>query len=253
MPRIRLDTLLVERALVRSRDRARALIMAGRVLVGDEPVTKPGTAVDAGADLRLRGEDHPFVSRGGLKLEGALDDLGLDVAGKTILDVGASTGGFTDCCLKRGAVRAFCVDVGTNQLDWSLRSDPRVAVLEQTNARHLSPADLPGPADLAVIDVSFISLTLILEPVLGCLTPDGAVLAMIKPQFEAGRGQVGKGGVVRDPGIRERAVQSVIGFAAGLGLAMIGRADSKVPGPKGNVEVFVHFERGGADAGRARG
>jgi 23S rRNA (cytidine1920-2'-O)/16S rRNA (cytidine1409-2'-O)-methyltransferase len=250
MARERLDKALVDSGLVRSRDRARALIMAGRVLVDDVPMSKPGTLVAPEARLRLRGEDHPFVSRGGLKLEGALDDLGLDVAGRTILDVGASTGGFTDCCLKRGAARAFCVDVGTNQLDWSLRRDPRVFVLERTNARQLAPAALPGPADLAVIDVSFISLTLILEPVLGCLVPDGAVLAMIKPQFEVGRGQVGKGGVVRDPEAREDAVRSVIEHAAGLGLIVAGRADSRVAGPKGNVEVFVHFNRGGADAGR---
>jgi len=248
MARERLDKLLVDRALARSRDRARALIMAGRVLVDDAPVTKPGAAVAADADLRLRGDDHPFVSRGGLKLEGALDDLGIDVAGKTVLDVGASTGGFTDCCLRRGAARSFCVDVGTNQLDWSLRSDPRVTALERTNARNLEPADLPGPADLAVIDVSFISLTLVLEPVLRCLAPDGAVLAMVKPQFEAGRGQVDKGGVVRDPAVREEAVRSVISHGEGLGLVLAGRADSRVPGPKGNVEIFLHFTRG-ADAG----
>jgi 23S rRNA (cytidine1920-2'-O)/16S rRNA (cytidine1409-2'-O)-methyltransferase len=249
MARERLDKALVDSGLVRSRDRARALIMAGRVLVDDAPVSKPGTLVAPEARLRLRGEDHPFVSRGALKLEGALDDLGLDVAGKTILDVGASTGGFTDCCLKRGAARAFCVDVGTNQLDWSLRRDPRVFVLEQTNARYLEPAALPGPADLAVIDVSFISLTLILEPVLGCLAPEGEVLAMVKPQFEVGRGQVGKGGVVRDPEAREDAVRSVIACAAGLGLIVAGRADSRVAGPKGNLEVFVHFREEGADAG----
>ncbi|HUT76440.1 MAG TPA: TlyA family RNA methyltransferase [Polyangia bacterium] len=247
MTRARLDTLLVDRGLVRSRDRARALIMAGRVLVCDTPVTKPGTPVAVDADLRLRGEDHPFVSRGGLKLEAALDDLGIDVTGRTILDVGSSTGGFTDCCLQRGAARSFCVDVGTNQLDWSLRQDPRVTVLEQTNARYLEPGHLPGPADLAVIDVSFISLTLLLEPVLRCLAAEGEVLAMIKPQFEVGRGKVGKGGVVRDPAVREDAVGSVVAHAASLGLVVAGRADSRVQGPKGNVEVFVHFRRSGGD------
>ncbi len=244
MGRVRVDRLLVERGLAPSRERARSLLLAGVVLVDDAPVTKPGAAVSSGAELRLRGDDNPFVSRGGLKLDAALDELGIEVAGLTILDVGASTGGFTDCCLQRGAARVFAVDVGRNQLAWSLRNDERVSCLERLNARRLEPGMLPGQADLAVIDVSFISIGLILAAVASCLKPDGAVLAMVKPQFEAGREAVGKGGVVRDPGVREEAVRKVIRRAESLGMKVRGRADSCLPGPKGNVEVFVHFERG---------
>jgi 23S rRNA (cytidine1920-2'-O)/16S rRNA (cytidine1409-2'-O)-methyltransferase len=245
MAKQRIDKLLVELGLVGSRERARALILAGRVLVGDTPVTKAGTAVDRGAGIRIRGDDLPFVSRGGLKLDGALTDLGLDVSDKVVLDVGASTGGFTDCCLKRGARQVYAVDVGRGQLDWSLRNDPRVLCIERLNARRLEPSMLPGAADLAVIDVSFISLTKILEPVRACLAPGGEVLAMVKPQFEVGRERVGKGGVVRDDADREAAVRSVIGFAASIGLELRGRVDSRVAGPKGNREVFVHLAQGG--------
>jgi len=241
----RIDKLLVDLGLAGSRERARALILAGRVLVDEAPVTKAGAVVAAGASVRLRGDDLPFVSRGGLKLDGALDDLAVDVAGKVVLDVGASTGGFSDCCLKRGATRVFAVDVGRGQLDWSLRGDPRVFCLEKQNARYLAPSMLPGPADLAVIDVSFISLTKVLEPVRECLAPRGEVLAMVKPQFEVGRKRVGKGGVVRDEDDRESAVRSVIEFARSIGLELVGRADSRIAGPKGNREVFVHLTRGG--------
>lgn len=246
MTKKRIDKLLVELELAGSRERARALILAGRVLVDDTPVTKAGTEVAADAAVRIRGEDLPFVSRGGLKLDGALEDLELDVSGRIVLDVGASTGGFTDCCLQRGAVRVFAVDVGRGQLDWSLRNDVRVFCLERQNARHLEPSMLPGPADLAVIDVSFISLVKVLEPVRACLAPPGEVLAMVKPQFEVGRERVGKGGVVRDPADRESAVQQVIGFAESIGLQLRGRVDSRVAGPKGNLEVFVHFVGGGS-------
>jgi len=252
MGKQRIDKLLVERDLAGSRERARALILAGRVLVDDTPVTKAGTMVAEDAALRLRGEDLPYVSRGGLKLEGALEDLELDVSGMVVLDVGASTGGFTDCCLKRGATRVYAVDVGRGQLDWSLRNDPRVVCLERTNARHLIPSMLPGPADLAVIDVSFISLTKLLEPVRACLAAPARVLAMVKPQFEVGRDRVGKGGVVRDEADRQSAVQKVIAFAEGIGLELRGRADSRVAGPKGNLEVFVHLVEGGASEDRDR-
>jgi len=249
----RIDRLVLERGLAPSRERARALIMAGAVLVDGRPVDKAGAMVDGGARVEVRGGDNPYVSRGGLKLEGALDDLGIAVAGKVILDIGASTGGFTDCCLKRGARRAFAVDVGTNQLDYGLRRDPRVQSLERTNARALEPGMLPEPADLVVIDVSFISLTLILGPALRCLAPGGEIVAMVKPQFEAGRDKVGKGGVVRDQAAREEAVARVIAHAEGLGLECAGRADSRLLGPKGNQETFLHFVRGtAAGAGRAR-
>ena len=241
MAKERLDKLVFDRGLAPSRQRARALILAGRVLVDDAPVTKPGTAVAADAPLRLRGEERRFVSRGGLKLDGALADLGVDVRGLVVLDVGASTGGFTDCALARGARRVFAVDVGTNQLDWSLRSDPRVTSLERTNARELVPAALPGPADLAVIDVSFISITKLLGAVIGCLAPAAQVVAMVKPQFEVGREHVGKGGVVRDDALRTRAADRVAAAAADLGWIERGRVDSRVSGPKGNREIFLHL------------
>lgn len=247
MGRHRLDKLLVELGLASSRERAQALILAGRVLVDEAPATKAGAPVPEGAAVRIRGEDLPYVSRGGLKLQGALDDLEIDLTGKVVLDVGASTGGFTDCCLKRDAARVFAVDVGRGQLAWSLRNDPRVLCLERQNARHLEPSMLPGPADMAVIDVSFISLTKVLEPITACLAPDGDILAMVKPQFEVGKGKVGKGGVVRDETDRESAVRSVIDFAASIGLELRGRADSRIAGPKGNLEVFVHLARGGGD------
>jgi 23S rRNA (cytidine1920-2'-O)/16S rRNA (cytidine1409-2'-O)-methyltransferase len=243
VPKVRIDKLLVDLGLAPSWERAQALIMAGAVLVEGRPVDKAGTAVDPAARVEVRGDDNPFVSRGGLKLEGALEDLRLDVAGKVVLDVGASTGGFTDCCLKRGSRRVFAVDVGTNQLDYRLRCDPRVGSFERVNARELAPGMFDEPADLAVIDVSFISLTLILAPVLGCLRPSGEILAMVKPQFEADRGKVGKGGVVRDPAVRAEAVGKVVEHAAGLGLALRGSADARLRGPKGNQETFVHLVR----------
>jgi 23S rRNA (cytidine1920-2'-O)/16S rRNA (cytidine1409-2'-O)-methyltransferase len=245
MAKERIDRLLVEKGLAPSRERARALIMAGAVLVDDVAVTKAGTPVSPGAAIRLRGDDCPYVSRGGLKLAGALDDLDIDLSGKVVLDVGASTGGFTDVCLKRGAARVFAVDVGTNQLDYSLRQDPRVVSLEKTNARHLTPEALPGSADLVVIDVSFISITKILPAVTACLSPGGAVVAMVKPQFEAGREKVGKGGVVRDPDARAEAVDKVIAAAVDMGMTFLGRADARIRGPKGNQETFVHLKVGG--------
>lgn len=219
------------------------MIMAGNVLVEEAPVTKAGTLVKPEANVRIRGKDNPFVSRGGLKLEGALEDLQIEVQGKTILDVGSSTGGFTDVCLQKGASRVYAVDVGTNQLAYSLRTDPRVSVFENTNARYLSPEMLPGLADMAVIDVSFISILKLLEPVLSCLKVNGSILAMVKPQFEVGREKVGKGGVVRSDEDREEAVEQVLTGAGKLGLACAGRGDSRVPGPKGNREVFVYLVR----------
>ena len=246
MGRVRIDRLLVERGLATSRERARRLVMAGDVLVGERPVTKPGTEVPEDAPVRVRGE-APFVGRGGEKLAGALDAFGIDVAGRTALDVGASTGGFTDCLLQRGARRVIAVDVGYGQLAWRLRQDARVFVLERTNVRALGPEMLPETPDLATIDVSFISLTLVLSPVAAVLAPEAAVLALVKPQFEVGRGQVGKGGVVRDPAARAAAVARVRGAAEALGFAVRDEVESVLPGPKGNREVFLALSRSRGD------
>jgi 23S rRNA (cytidine1920-2'-O)/16S rRNA (cytidine1409-2'-O)-methyltransferase len=241
--RVRLDRLLLERGLVDSRERARRLIMAGLVLVDDRPVTKPGTALPGDAAIRLRTPESRYVSRGGEKLAGALDAFGLDVQGLVALDVGASTGGFTDCLLQRGARRVIAVDVGYGQLAWQLRQDPRVTVIERTNARTLTPTVLPDTPDLAVVDVSFISLRLVLPAVLACLCRPGTIVALVKPQFEVGRDHVGKGGVVRDPTLRAAAVTSVRNAAEALGLQVRGEADSILPGPKGNREVFLWLTR----------
>jgi 23S rRNA (cytidine1920-2'-O)/16S rRNA (cytidine1409-2'-O)-methyltransferase len=237
--RVRLDRLLVDRGLVPSRERAQRLILAGSVLVDERLVTKPGVLVAADARLRLRAPPSPYVSRGGEKLAGALDAFGLDVRGRVALDVGASTGGFTDCLLRRGARRVIAVDVGYGQLAWSLRQDPRVVVLERINARHLAAVALPETPDLATIDVAFISLALVLPAVAAVLAPGAPVVALVKPQFEVGRGQVGKGGVVRDPGLRAAAVAKVRAAAAAAGLCVGGEAESVLPGPKGNREVFL--------------
>jgi len=240
---VRLDRLLVDRGLAPSRERAQRLILAGEVLVGDRPAGKPGSLVSPDASIRMRAPASDFVSRGGEKLAGALDAFGIDVGGLVALDVGASTGGFTDCLLRRGARRVIALDVGYGQLAWTLRQDARVVVLERTNARHLTPAVLPEPPDLATLDVSFISLTLVLGAVSQVLRPRATMLAMVKPQFEAGRGQVGKGGVVRDPAVRAAAVARVRDAAAALGLDVRGEADSVLPGPKGNREIFLWLAR----------
>jgi 23S rRNA (cytidine1920-2'-O)/16S rRNA (cytidine1409-2'-O)-methyltransferase len=242
MPRVRLDQLMLERDLAPSRERARALILAGQVEVDGRVETKAGTAVDVEATVTLRRPDHPYVGRGGLKLAHALDVFGIDVAGRTALDVGASTGGFTDVLLRRGAARVFALDVGHGQLDWRLRTDPRVLVIEGFNARHLAPGDLPDLADLAVIDVSFISLRQILPPVATVLRPSGTVVALVKPQFEAGRSEVGKG-VVRDPVVQSRVVDEVVAAAAAVGLAHVATTESPITGQKGNREFLVHLRR----------
>jgi len=240
---VRIDRLLVERGLVASRERARRLVMAGDVLVGDRPVTKPGAEVLADALVRLRGADSPYVSRGGEKLAGALDAFGLEVCDLVALDVGASTGGFTDCLLQRGARRVIALDVGYGQLAWKLRQDARVVVIERTNARALTPTMLPEAPDLAVVDVSFISLATVLPVVASVVRPGATILALVKPQFEVGRGRVGKGGVVRDPALRAEAVAGVRAAAERLGLALRGEAESVLPGPKGNREVFLALAR----------
>jgi 23S rRNA (cytidine1920-2'-O)/16S rRNA (cytidine1409-2'-O)-methyltransferase len=236
---LRLDERLVREGLADSRTRAQALIRAGQVLVDDTPEDKPGTRVRETAQVRLRaGAEKRFASRGGDKLAGALDDLGVSVAGRACLDVGASTGGFTDCLLQRGARSVVAVDVGYGQLDVRLRSDPRVRVRDRTNARHLAPDALPEPVSLVTADVSFISLRLI-APALARCAPDADWLLLVKPQFEVGPERVGKGGVVRDDALRAEAADAVAREAAQHGFAEVARCDSRVAGPSGNREIFV--------------
>ncbi|MCA9522875.1 MAG: TlyA family RNA methyltransferase [Myxococcales bacterium] len=238
-PSERLDKLLVDRGLVQSRERARALILAGKVSVNGQRTDKVGCRVATDAEVQLERPDHPYVSRGALKLVAALDGLGIDPTGRRCLDVGASTGGFTDVLLRRGAAAVTAIDVGYGQLDWSLRSDPRVTSLERTNFRHLKPGDLPRDFSLITIDVSFISLELILPVCLHVLVPGGQVLAMCKPQFEVGKGEVGSGGVVRDDEKRRAAIDKVIAVARQLGFTICGEIESPVHGPKGNIETFI--------------
>ena len=240
--RSRLDERLVALGLAESRTRAQALIMAGQVLVDDVPIDKAGTRVRDDAVVRLRGVASRYVSRGGDKLAGALADLGVDPAGKICLDVGASTGGFTDCLLQHGVVRVYAVDVGYGQLDAKLRSDPRVVVIERTNARNLEASMVPDAIDLVVADVAFISLRLVV-PALAAVASKAEWLLLVKPQFEVGREQVGKGGVVRDDALRAAAVESVRGAAEALGWQEIARADSRVAGPKGNREIFLYLRK----------
>jgi 23S rRNA (cytidine1920-2'-O)/16S rRNA (cytidine1409-2'-O)-methyltransferase len=234
----RLDEHLVALGLAETRSRAEALIRTGRVLVDDVPVEKPGTRVRPDVAVRLRGETRRFVSRGGEKLAGALEDLGVDPAGKLCLDVGASTGGFSDCLLQAGARGVVAVDVGYGQLAEKLRNDSRVRVLERTNARHLTPGDVPAGIELVTLDVSFISARLVL-PALCAVAPRADLLLMVKPQFEVGREQVGKGGVVREPELRAQAVRDVAQAAEALGWGVRGQADSRLAGPKGNLEIFL--------------
>lgn len=242
----RIDRVLVDRGLAPSRERAQALVLAGLVVVDERRVDKPGTRVRTDAAIRLKGDDNPYVSRGGLKLAGALDALGADPVGRVVLDVGASTGGFTDCVLQRGAALVYAVDVGHGQLAWKLQQDPRVVAVERTNARTWDGA-LPGgghlrdrPPDWIVVDASFISLRLLL-PNLRALAPAAEVVALVKPQFEVGRENVGKGGVVRDDALRAAAVADVVEAAAALGWRCVATADSPVPGPRGNREIFVRL------------
>ncbi len=242
-PRVRLDQLLVERGLAPSRTRAQSLILAGVVRVAGEVVDKAGKAVDPEAAVEIAAADHPWVSRGGVKLAAALDAFGVSPRGRRCLDVGASTGGFTHVLLERGAAQVVAVDVGRGQLDWNLRRDPRVGVREGLNARHLAPEDVPGPFELVTVDVSFISLRLVLPPLVPLLADGGDLVALIKPQFEAGRRQVARGGVVRDEAVREAAIAAVLEAAAGLGLACRGRMGSPIPGPAGNVEELAHLRR----------
>ena len=242
--RERIDKLMVQRQLAGSRERARALIMAGRVLVDDQPVDKAGTQVDQEASIRLKGEDIPYVSRGGLKLARALETFQVTAAGRTALDVGASTGGFTDCLLQGGARKVFAVDVGYGQLAWKLRDDQRVINLERTNIRHLTLDQLDEIPDLAVIDASFISLEKVLPSTTALIKPGGDIIALIKPQFEVGKGQVGKGGVVRDPDQHAQVIEKIKLVAAQAGCQVVQLCESPILGTKGNREFLIHLRTG---------
>ncbi|RJP71141.1 MAG: TlyA family RNA methyltransferase [Candidatus Abyssobacteria bacterium SURF_17] len=244
----RLDKLLVEMNLVTTRARARSLILAGRVKVDSQVVDKAGASIKAGSIIEIV-RDSEFASRGGEKLEHALVHFRIEINGKVVLDVGASTGGFTDCLLQHGARKVYAVDVGYGQLAWRLRNDPRVVVMERINARNLEPEMFPERPELAAIDVSFISLTLILPAIVRTLADEGKILALIKPQFEAGRKHVGKGGVVRDPAIHQEVVEKVVGFARGLGLRPEGTVESPLLGPAGNKEFFVYLSKTPVDKG----
>jgi 23S rRNA (cytidine1920-2'-O)/16S rRNA (cytidine1409-2'-O)-methyltransferase len=236
----RLDKLLVSRGLCETREKAQALILAGKVRVGGEPARKAGHQVPADVDVELEGKDHPYVSRGGVKLEGALREFSLDPTGWTCLDIGASTGGFTDCLLRHGAAGVIAVDVGYGQLAWPLRNDPRVTVFERTNIRQLDPARVGTPAHLAVMDVSFISLRLVLRQAVRFLEPEGRVLALVKPQFEAGPEQVGKGGLVSDPAVHALVMDNVKREGEALGMETLGAMESPIVGKKsGNREFFL--------------
>jgi len=238
-PRVRLDVLLVERGLCASRERARALILAGAVLVDETPADKPGTLLSPDAAVRLRVADHPYVSRGGQKLQGALETFALSVRDHVCLDVGASTGGFTDCLLQAGARKVYALDVGYGQLAWKLRQDPRVIPVERTNIRIYDGKDLDGPVDLVTIDASFISLKLVIPAALRWLRPGGKLLALIKPQFEAGRERVGKGGVVKDPVVHREVVEDIEQVCRREGLDIGGICESPLSGPAGNREYFI--------------
>jgi 23S rRNA (cytidine1920-2'-O)/16S rRNA (cytidine1409-2'-O)-methyltransferase len=235
----RLDQLLVERGLAESRTRAQALIMAGHVSVADKKAEKAGQQVAADADISVTGKDHPWVSRGGIKLAHALTEFAIDVTGMIAIDVGSSTGGFTDVLLTCGARRVFAVDSGTNQLAWKLRNDPRVIVHEQTSARILTAAHIPEAVDMIVCDASFIGLAKVLETPLTFGAPGAQLVALIKPQFEAGRSEVGKGGVVRDPGVHDRVCSEVSRWLKHVGWDVLGLTTSPITGPQGNVEFLI--------------
>ena len=245
MAKVRADQLLVDRGLAESRARAQALILAGLVFLGDRKIDKAGQQVAEDAALEVKGRDHPWVSRGGIKLAHAIEHFALDVSGMVAIDVGSSTGGFTDVLLTNGAARVYAVDSGTNQLAWKLRSDPRVIVHEQTSARILTADHIPEPIDIIVCDASFISLAKVLERPLGFARPGAHLVALIKPQFEAGREEVGKGGVVRDPAIHARVCQEVHDWLTSNGWSVLGVTASPITGPQGNVEFLICAQREG--------
>ncbi len=249
-PRSRLDVLLTERGLVPSRERARALILAGRVRVNGAPISKAGSSVPVDAVVELEGSDMPWVGRGGLKLVHALDTFHIDPSGYEALDIGASTGGFTDVLLSRGAIRVVALDVGHSQLDWKIRTDPRVVVLEHRNAREMMPEWLPTRVDIVTIDVSFISLRLILPVVPAVIKPGGHVVALVKPQFEAGRDEVGRGGLVLDAAVHEAVLARVTEAAAACGLTRVAMTPAAITGATGNQEYFLHLRPGMVSPGR---
>lgn len=235
----RLDTLMVERGLAESRSRAQALILAGRILIGERRAEKPASLIDRDAEIRIKGQLHPYVSRGGVKLQRALEQFQISVEGKVCADIGASTGGFTDCLLRRGAAKVYAIDVGYGQLHHALRIDPRVVVRERVNARFLTEAELPEPVDVVTFDVSFISLRQVIPPALRRLKRGGIAVALVKPQFEVGREKVGKGGVVKDPLVRAEAIEGIAKFVAEQGLTVLGSIDSPIEGPAGNLEALL--------------
>ncbi len=244
MKRERIDKLLVDRGLAESRTKAQAMIMSGVVLVNEQRVDKPSQLFDTDSSVRVKGGDDPtsrYVGRGGLKLEAALREFHIDVRGFVCLDVGASTGGFTDCLLQNGANKVVAIDVGHNQIDWRLRNDPRVEVREGVNARYLQPEDFGQKFNLIVIDVSFISVTKVLPAIVSLVLPRGSIITLVKPQFEVGRGEVGSGGIVRDDAKRLRAVEKVNSAATALGLKVVKMIESPIKGAEGNVEFLVHF------------
>ena len=245
MAKVRADQLLVSRGLAESRTRAQALILAGSVFSGDERIAKAGDLLAEDAPLEVRGRDHPWVSRGGVKLDHGLTHFGFDVAGAVALDVGSSTGGFTDVLLSRGAVKVYAIDVGTNQLAWKLRQDPRVIVHEQTNARYLTDEIVPEEVDVVVCDASFIALSKVLAPALALAKPGAKLVALVKPQFEAGREEVGKGGVVRDPEVHSRVCDAAAEWVASQGWTVLGVTASPITGPEGNVEFLLGAAKDG--------
>jgi 23S rRNA (cytidine1920-2'-O)/16S rRNA (cytidine1409-2'-O)-methyltransferase len=239
----RFDKLLVEKGMVQSRERARALIMAGKVAVEGKRIDKPGSQIDVGARLQLQGRDSSYVSRGGEKMEGALKAFGIDPKGMVVMDVGASTGGFTDCILQKGAEKVYAVDVGYGQLAWKLQQDARVVNLERRNIRYLQLEEVEEEIDLILVDTSFISIEKFLPHLLGFLKEGGAILSLIKPQFEVGKGEVGKGGVVRDRALHEKVMDRISNFSRELGLKILGVTESSLLGPKGNKEFFIYLKR----------
>jgi 23S rRNA (cytidine1920-2'-O)/16S rRNA (cytidine1409-2'-O)-methyltransferase len=250
--KIRIDNLLVERGIAESRQRAQAMILAGLVLAGDRVIDKAGCMLNQDVAIRIKGDANPFVSRGGLKLQGALQAFSLSVRDLVALDVGASTGGFTDCLLQAGAKKVYAIDVGYGQLAWKLRKDPRVVNIERTNIRFFDGSGIDDDIDITVIDASFISLRLVIPPVMKLIKEDALILCLVKPQFEAGRKEVGKQGVIKDPHVHERVLEEIETFCRESGLEVMGRCDSPLLGPAGNREFFLYLKKTTAIADRSK-